>query len=87
MPKQAIGRVTSSFKLPVSFAVRLAWTPLRCRDTIRSPVSGESIYPKEFNHVVGIDSLEIRGSQGNRYTAVNVVDLGTSFQQVVLVKV
>ena len=51
------------------------------------PVSSDSLYPREFNHTVGLDCLEVKDSQGNRYTAVNIVDVGTSFQEVVVVKV
>ena len=61
-----------------------------CLDTApvprHHPVSSDSLYPREFNNTVGLDCLEIKDSQGNRYTAVNMVDVGTSFQQVVVVK-
>ena len=33
-----------------------------------------------------MDALELKDYQGNRYTAVNIVDMGTSVQQIVLVK-
>ena len=61
-----------------------------CLDTApvprHHPVSSDSLYPREFNNTVGLDCLEVKDSQGNRYTAVNIVDVGTSFQQVVIVK-
>ena len=61
-----------------------------CLDTAPVPrhhlVAGESVYPKEFSHTVGIDALELRAYQGNRYTAINIVDMGASFQQIVMVK-
>ena len=50
------------------------------------PVAGESVYPKEFNHTVGMDALELKDCQGNRYTAFNLVDMGTSLHRIVLVK-
>ena len=33
-----------------------------------------------------MDALELKDYQGSRYTAVNIVDMSTSFQQIVLVK-
>ncbi|CAE7246083.1 RE2 [Symbiodinium natans] len=61
-----------------------------CLDTApvprHHPVSGESVFPKEFNHTLGIDCMEVKDVDGTRYTAVNMVDMGTSFQQVALIK-
>ena len=61
-----------------------------CLDTApvprHHPVTGDSLYPKEFNHTVGMDALEIKDFNGVRYTAINIVDMGTNFQQLVLVK-
>ena len=62
-----------------------------CLDTVpvprHHPVTGDSLYPREFNHTVGMDALEVKDFNGVRYTAINIVDMGTNFQQVVLVKV
>ncbi|CAE7249187.1 RE2 [Symbiodinium natans] len=61
-----------------------------CLDTApvprHHPVSGESVFPKEFNHTLGIDCMEVKDVDGTRDTAVNMVDMGTSFQQVALIK-
>ena len=61
-----------------------------CLDTApvprHHPVAGESVYPKEFNHTVGMDALELKDYQGNRCTAVNIVDMGTWGRVSVLVK-
>ena len=48
------------------------------------PVS--SNFNAELNHTIGADSLEIKDSEGKRYTVLNIVDLGTNFQQAIILK-
>ena len=48
------------------------------------PVSASSTLPREFNHTLGADSLEVKDLQGNRYTVLNLVDMGTCFQQAIV---
>eukprot|EP00959_Pyramimonas_sp_CCMP1952_P182295 3811754-Pyramimonas_sp.AAC.1 len=44
--------------------------------------------PKKFcfNHEIGIDCLEVKDNSGERYTFLNIVCQGTSFQRVIFVK-
>ena len=50
------------------------------------PVSSNSNFDAEFNHTIGADSLEIKDSEGKRYTVLNFVDLGANFQQAIILK-
>ncbi len=42
--------------------------------------------PKEdvFNRELGVDVLEIKDSSGHRFSCLNVIDMGTTFQQVIV---
>ena len=42
--------------------------------------------PYEFNHTVSVDVLETADDAGHRYSWLNVIDVGTSFQVVTLVR-
>ena len=59
-----------------------------CESTARKKPTHKVTMPTEFRfgHTLGIDLLEIRDAQGDKYQVLNMVDIGTTFQLVAVVK-
>ena len=59
-----------------------------CQDVAPKPrhLPVSSNFNAEFNHTIGADSLEIKDSEGKRYAVLSLVDLGTNFQQAIILK-
>ena len=60
-----------------------------CEDTAKKPPTHKVSMPYEyrFNHALGIDLLEVVDSVGQKYQVLNMVCLGTTFQQACVVRV
>ncbi len=58
-----------------------------CEENKQKPQSAKVALPKDyvFNREIGVDVLEIKDSSGHRYSCLNVIDMGTTFQQVIVV--
>ena len=61
---------------------------MACETTAPKKGSHKTSLPYEykFNHTLGIDILEVQDSMGRRYSILNLICLGTTFQQAVLLK-
>ena len=59
-----------------------------CESTARKKPTHKVTMPTEFRfgHTLGIDLLEVRDAQGEKYQVLNMVDIGTTFQLVAVVK-
>ena len=59
-----------------------------CESTARKKPTHKVTMPTEFRfgHTLGIDLMEVRDAQGEKYQVLNMVDIGTTFQLVAVVK-
>jgi hypothetical protein len=59
-----------------------------CKDSAPMPQTTKVSLPRDysFNREVGVDVLEAKDSEGNPYLLLNIICLGTSFQQCVPIR-
>ncbi len=57
-----------------------------CEEHKPKAQSSKVALPKDyvFNREIGVDVLEIKDADGHRFSCLNIIDMGTTFQQVIV---